>query len=175
MKLIQNSLDYTHIASAVWKSSTLRNWLLCYYYWTLDSEIRHGDRPHNYVSYDIFGFAVSPGLTKILPIEKCIFLDTLYYIFLFNLTPVSSKETVWICFKHKGHKAISQSCITEFYWISKQYINYISLRNCLKNGSSSRDEQWTKSGNLMGCLTIWEYKYFLEYKCLFGKKSSSTK
>ena len=29
------------------------------------------DRPHNYVeSNDIFGFAVSPGLTKILPIEK---------------------------------------------------------------------------------------------------------
>ena len=24
-------------------------------------------------SKDIFGFAVSPGLTKILPIEKCIF------------------------------------------------------------------------------------------------------
>ena len=32
----------------------------------------HGDRPHNYVSNDISGFAVSPGLTKILPIEKCI-------------------------------------------------------------------------------------------------------
>ena len=33
-----------------------------------------------YISNDIFGFAVSPGLTKILPIEKCIFFwDTMYY------------------------------------------------------------------------------------------------
>ena len=33
----------------------------------------HRDRPHN----DIFGFNVSPGFTKILPIEKCIiFLET---------------------------------------------------------------------------------------------------
>ena len=41
------------------------------------SAIRHGDRPHSYVSNDIFGFAVSPGLTKILPIEKCItFFET---------------------------------------------------------------------------------------------------
>ena len=38
----------------------------------IESEIMHGDRPHNYVSNDIFGSAVSPGLTKILPIEKCI-------------------------------------------------------------------------------------------------------
>ena len=30
--------------------------LLTYYY----SEIRHEDRQHNYVSNDIFGFAVSP-------------------------------------------------------------------------------------------------------------------
>ena len=43
----------------------------------------HGDSPHNYVSNDIFGLAVSPGLTKILPIEKfIIFLDTLYGIFM---------------------------------------------------------------------------------------------
>ena len=35
--------------------------------------MRHGDRPHNYVSNYIFGFAISSGLTKILPIEKCIF------------------------------------------------------------------------------------------------------
>ena len=34
--------------------------------------MRHGDRPHNYVSNYIFGFAISSGLTKILPIEKCI-------------------------------------------------------------------------------------------------------
>ena len=38
--------------------------LLLYY-----SAIRHGDIPHNYVSNDIFGFAVSPGLTTILPID----------------------------------------------------------------------------------------------------------
>ena len=32
---------------------------------------------YNYVYNDIFGFAVSPGLTKILPIEKCIiFFET---------------------------------------------------------------------------------------------------
>ena len=49
----------------------LRKWLLRYYYWR--SEIRHGDRPHNYVSNGIFGFAVSTGLTKILLIENCIF------------------------------------------------------------------------------------------------------
>ena len=39
--------------------------------------IRHGYRPYNYVYNDIFGSAVSPGLTKILPIEKCIiFFET---------------------------------------------------------------------------------------------------
>ena len=38
----------------------------------LELLIRHGDRPHNYVSNDIIAFS-SPGLTKILPIEKCIF------------------------------------------------------------------------------------------------------
>ena len=45
--------------------------LLTYY-----SEIRHGDTAHDYGSNDIFGFAVSPGLTKILPIEKRIFVKT---------------------------------------------------------------------------------------------------
>ena len=59
------------------KSSTLCKWLLRYYYLTYYSEIRHIDRPHNYVSNDIFVFAVSSGLTKILPIEKCIiFFET---------------------------------------------------------------------------------------------------
>ena len=39
--------------------------------------IIHGDRPHNYLSNDIFGFAVYPGFMKILPIEKCIiFFET---------------------------------------------------------------------------------------------------
>ena len=39
--------------------------------------MRHGDRPHNYVSNYIFGFAISSGLTNILPIEKCIiFFET---------------------------------------------------------------------------------------------------
>ena len=47
--------------------------ILRYYYRTYYSEIRHGDRLDNYVSNDIFGFAVSLGLTKILPIEKCFF------------------------------------------------------------------------------------------------------
>ena len=57
----------------------LCKWLLRYYYWTYYSDMRHGDRPHNYVYNYIFGFAISSGLTKILPIEKCIiFLDTLY-------------------------------------------------------------------------------------------------
>ena len=43
------------------------------YHWMRNySEIRHGDRPHNYVSNDIFGFAVSLGLMKILLIEKYI-------------------------------------------------------------------------------------------------------
>ena len=41
--------------------------------------------PHDYVSSDISGFAVSPGLTKILPIEK--FID------LFR-NPVYFSETV---------------------------------------------------------------------------------
>ena len=55
----------------------LCKWLLRYYYWTYSSDMRHGDRPHNYVSNYIFGFAISSGLTKILPIEKCIiFLET---------------------------------------------------------------------------------------------------
>ena len=35
-----------------------------------------GDRPHNYVSNDIFCFAVSPGFTKILLIQKCIIFYT---------------------------------------------------------------------------------------------------
>ena len=52
----------------------LCKWLLRYYYWTYYSDMRHGDRPHNYVSNYIFGFAISSGLTKILPIEKCIIL-----------------------------------------------------------------------------------------------------
>ena len=55
----------------------LCKWLLRYYYWTYYSNMRHGDRPHNYVSNYIFGFAISSGLTKILPIEKCIiFFET---------------------------------------------------------------------------------------------------
>ena len=55
----------------------LCKWLLRYYYWTYYSDMRHGDRPHNYVSNYIFGFAISSGLTKILPIEKCIiFFET---------------------------------------------------------------------------------------------------
>ena len=44
----------------------------CFFFIYICMGDRHGDRPHNYVSNDIFGFAVSPGLTKILPIEKCI-------------------------------------------------------------------------------------------------------
>ena len=39
----------------------------------LDMVIAGGDRRQNYVSNDIFGLAVPPGFTKILPIEKCIF------------------------------------------------------------------------------------------------------
>ena len=51
----------------------------------------------NYASNDIFGFAVSPGLTKILPIEKCIFfLDTLYCKQLseYNLTLLSQDASL---------------------------------------------------------------------------------
>ena len=47
--------------------------IITYYYYHY-SEIRHGDRPHNYVSNAIFGFAVSPGLTNILSIEKRIII-----------------------------------------------------------------------------------------------------
>ena len=69
----------------------LCKWLLRYYYWTYYSDMRHGDRPHNYVSNYIFGFAISSGLTKILPIEKCIiffetpciYLAESYYLSLF--------------------------------------------------------------------------------------------
>ena len=58
----------------------LCKWLLRYYYGTYYSDMRHSDRPHNYVSNYIFDVAISSGLTKILPIEKCIFFfwDTLY-------------------------------------------------------------------------------------------------
>ena len=57
-------------------SSTLRKWLLRYYDTKYYSEIRHGDRAHHYVSSDIFGFAVSPGLTKILSMKKLSFFET---------------------------------------------------------------------------------------------------
>ena len=43
------------------------HWIRNYVVYRHYSEIRHGDRLRNYVSNDIFVFAVSSGLTKILP------------------------------------------------------------------------------------------------------------
>ena len=42
-------------------------------------KLLHGDIPYNYVSTYMFGFAVSLGLTNILPIEKCILFGSEHF------------------------------------------------------------------------------------------------
>ena len=115
-------LNYPHISSAVWKSSTLRKWLLHYYYL-----IWYEYRPHNYVSNDIFGFAVSPGLTKILPIEKCIlFFDTLYmYVYHKTICPCYASIAV----------ATVYSCVSYSMNLLKiKYIYYVNIiKHCVLN------------------------------------------
>ena len=69
----------THSQCSVKILNIAQIWLLRYYYLMYYSEIRHGDKPHNYVSNDIFGFAVSPDEHYRLK-SVSFFLDTLYHV-----------------------------------------------------------------------------------------------